>query len=202
MRIHDPNSGKSYFQKRRRRYDEPGHARELTFTCYRGFQFLCRDRTRQWLIDELAAARAQYPFDLWAYVIMPEHVHLLLYPRAPGMPVGKIVGHIKEEVARKAIGYLEEHSPEWLPRITVREGKRTRRRFWQPGGGFDRNAYEIETIHHMIDYIHANPVQHGLVERPGDWPHSTFGMWLELGAYDPWWGTDEMPSLPDWAGRE
>ena len=74
MRVFDPKSGKSFLQKRRRRYDEPGHARELTFSCYRRFQFLSRDRTRQWFVDALEAARAKWAFDLWAYVLMPAHV--------------------------------------------------------------------------------------------------------------------------------
>ncbi len=76
-------------------------------------------------------------------------------------------------MARKAIKYLEIHAPEWLPRITVREGKRTRRRFWQPGGGYDRNVVELATVHDMIAYIHANPVRRGLVLRPEDWEWSS-----------------------------
>ena len=169
MRVYIPQTGESYIRKRRRRLDEPGHARELTFCCYQRFPFLSRDRTRQWFIDALAAARMQYPFDLWAYVIMPDHAHLLVYPREPKMKLGPIVGEIKEEVARKAIKYLEEHAPQWLPKITVLEGTRKRRRFWQPGGGFDRNAIEIATVHYMVDYIHANPVRRKLVDRPEDW---------------------------------
>ena len=58
MRVFDPKSGNSFIQKRRRHYDEPGHARELTFSCYRRFQFLNRDRTCQWFVDALAMAGA------------------------------------------------------------------------------------------------------------------------------------------------
>jgi len=88
VRVTDPKTGKSYLQKRRRRYDEPGQARELTFSCYRRYQFLSRDRTRLWFIQALETARTNWPFDLWAYVIMPEHVHLLIYPREPGLKAG------------------------------------------------------------------------------------------------------------------
>jgi putative transposase len=169
MRMHDPITGKQFAQKRLRRYDVTGNAHEFTFCCYRGYQFLSRDRTCQWFIDALADARAKYPFDLWAFVIMPEHIHLLVFPCAPGMKLGRIVGEIKEKVGRHAVKYLSQHAPVWLSRITVCEGNRTRRRFWQPGGGFDRNALEVRTIHHMIHYIHDNPVRRGLVERPDDW---------------------------------
>ncbi len=77
---------------------------------------------------------------------MPEHVHLLVYPTDLIAKVGVIAGKIKEAFARKAIEYLEDNAPEWLKRITVKEGKRTRRRFWQPGGGYDRNAIELSFI--------------------------------------------------------
>ena len=84
-----------------------------------------------------------------------------------------MAGEIKEAVARKAIAYLREHAPSWLPRITVREGKRVRHRFWQPGGGFARNAVEFSTVHQMINYIHANPVRRGLVASAEDWQWSS-----------------------------
>ena len=145
MRIVDPISGHTYFSKRRRRFDGDMAPRELTFSCYKGFQFLARDRTRIWFIEALEKARREWSVDLWAWVLMPEHVHLLVAPREPGVAIGEFQGIIKEQVARKAIRWLEENVPEWIPRITVREGSRTRRRFWQPGGGFDRNVEKIET---------------------------------------------------------
>lgn len=178
MKIRNEATGKSYFRKLRKRFNEPGHARELTFTCYKRFKFLDRDRTRQWFIAELSDARKRFLFDLWAYVIMPEHAHLLIYPTTPDLDVGFAVGTIKEAVSRKAIKYLEENAPEWIPRITVLEGKRVRRRFWQPGGGYDRNVTELSTLQKMIDYIHMNPVRRGLVSRPEDWQWSS-ARWYE-----------------------
>ncbi len=173
MRIVDPSTGERYIRKLRNRIDEPGHVRELTFSCYKRIQFLNRDRSRQWFIDELQQARQEFPVDLWAYVIMPEHVHLLVYLREEDVKVGRFAGAIKESVARTAITFVEEFAPEWLSRITVKEGKRARRRFWQPGGGYDRNVVKLETVQKMIDYIHFNPVRRGLVERAVDWPWSS-----------------------------
>ncbi len=184
MRIIDPESGIVRCEKRRQRNDEPGDAREFTFCCYRRFPFLSKDRTREWFIESLILAREKYEIDLWAYVIMPDHVHLLLFPRDPDLKLGPVVGEIKEAVGRKAVAYLKKHSPEWLRKITVREGKRERHRFWQPGGGFDRNANQIKTLHYMIDYIHANPVRRGLVTRPEDW-HWSSAQWYA--------GVDQVP---------
>ena len=47
------------------------------------------------------------------------------------------------------------------------------RKAFRPGHPADRNAFEIATVHAMIDYLHANPVRRGLVERPTDWEWSS-----------------------------
>jgi putative transposase len=173
MRITDPTTGRSYIEKRRVRYDEPGQPRELTFSCYRHYAFLARDRTRQWLCEALAEARARFGFQLWAYVIMPEHVHLLVYPGAAPERMSDFLRAVKEPVARKAIAHMETNAPTWLERVTVREGPRIRRRFWQPGGGYDRNITSMAALRAIIDYIHANPVRRGLVARAEDWEWSS-----------------------------
>jgi putative transposase len=57
--------------------NEPGHAHELTFSCYRRFPFFSRDRVCQWIEE----ARTSLDFDVWAWVFMPDHVHLFVRPR-------------------------------------------------------------------------------------------------------------------------
>jgi len=173
MRIVDPQTGKSYVEKRRRRYNEPNQPRELTFSCYRGFPYLARDRTREWFREALENARTEFGFQLWAYVVMPEHIHLLLNPGATPERMSRFLQAVKESVARQAIRHLKAKAPEWLARITVREGARLRHRFWQPGGGYDRNVRGIAALRAMIDYIHANPVRRGLVAKPEDWEWSS-----------------------------
>ena len=173
MRIIDPQTGKSYAHKRRLRYNEPGQPRELTFSCYRRYAFLASDRTRQWLCQALAEARRKFGFQLWAYVLMPEHVHVLVYPGEAPQRMSGFLQAVKEPVARKAIRYLESKAPEWLGRMTVREGPRLRHRFWQPGGGYDRNITSIAALRAVIDYAHANPVRRGLAVRAEDWEWSS-----------------------------
>ncbi len=173
MWITDPKTGRRVARKRRHRFDGENTPRELTFSCYRGYPFLARNRTRQWLIDSLDEARQTHSFDLWAWVIMPEHVHLIVNPRIPDTRVGAFLGDVKEQVARPAIEWLAQNAPEWIARVTVREGSRNRRRFWQPGGGYDRNIDSVATLYQMIEYIHLNPVRRGLVTRAIDWPWSS-----------------------------
>jgi putative transposase len=198
MRIIDPQSGQPYFKKLRKRFNERDSPRELTFSCYHCYGFLSRERTREWFREALEAARSEFGIQLWAYVLMPEHVHLLVYPGStgcsprpsktqgvppnstnvpPNNPVeDRIPGFLqalKEPVARKAIAYLRTNAPTWLARITVQEGQRVRHRFWQPGGGYDRNVTDPATLRFMIDYIHNNPVRRGLVSRPEEWEWSS-----------------------------
>jgi putative transposase len=80
---------------------------------------------------------------------------------------------VKEPVARRAIRYWKSNAPDWLARLTVREGKRIRHRFWQPGGGYDRNLTSAEALRAVIDYLHANPVRRGLVAKVEDWEWSS-----------------------------
>ncbi len=163
---------------RRPAINEPGHAHEITFTCYRRYQFLKAERTCAWLAEAIDEARKEHDFALWAYVFMPEHVHLVIYPRPEQYDVRLILKAIKQPVGRKAVSYLRRQAPGWLERITIRRGKRVERRLWQAGGGYDRNITETETLLLMIDYIHQNPVRRGLVKRAMDWKWSSAG-WFE-----------------------
>jgi putative transposase len=173
MRITSPQTGQSYVGKRRRRYAEPGQPRELTFSCYRRFPFLGRERTRQWFREALEVAREKSGFHVWAYVLMPEHVHLLVYLGQRPEQMGRFLQYLKEPIARKAVAYLKENAPEWQERLKVREGLRQRHRFWQPGGGYDRNITTPWGLRSVIDYIHANPVRRGLAAKAEDWEWSS-----------------------------
>jgi len=140
-------------RKLRRNWNEVGHAHELTFCCRHRLPLLSKDRSRRWLIEALAAAREVHDVELWAYVIMPEHVHVLLWPRPPNYDVAPIRKTIKQSVARRAIGYLRANAPQWLERLLVIERE--------------------EAAWTVVEYIHANPVRRGLVATPTEWPWSS-----------------------------
>ena len=178
----------------RRTYNNPGEAHALTFSCFHGHPFLLAERTCLWLKEAIDDARIEFSFSLWAYVFMPEHVHLIVWPQQPQYDVAKIRQAIKEPVGRKAIRYLEEHSPEWLPRLSRRRGQKTERLFWQSGGGYDRNIQTAKVLLATIDYIHLNPVRRGLVEKAVDWTWSS-AAWYELGQPTPI-AVDPIP--PEW----
>jgi putative transposase len=178
----------------RRNYNEPGHAHVLTFSCYQGYKFLAAERTCEWLAEAIEVARRDYDFALWAYVFMPEHAHLIVWPRRPVYDIADIRHAIKAPVATQAIQFLKQESPEWLERITRIRGGRTERAFWQSGGGYDRNIDQPGTLMHEIDYVHMNPVRKALAERADGWKWSS-AAWF-LGSGTPLLVPDAIPA--DW----
>ena len=164
-----------------RHYDN-GEPHFLTFSCHGRLPLLSKDRTRRWFVEALDEARKTHGFQLWAWVIMPEHVHLLIWPPAariatdPRSNAGRTAGilaDIKRPVAQRAIQYLEQHASKFLERLTVRNRNRTYRRFWQAGSGYDENINNPEAVHEVVNYVLQNPVRRGLVERAEDWEWSS-----------------------------
>jgi putative transposase len=156
-----------------KRYNNPGDAHALTFSCFRRQAFLSKDGSRQWLIEAVDRARRMHRFHVWAYVIMPEHAHLLVWPAELEYDISEILNSIKQSVAKRALLYVRREAPGFLARMEDRQpnGKK-HYRFWQRGGGYDRNVVEPATAHQQIEYIHNNPVRRGLCAKPEDWPWS------------------------------
>ncbi len=127
---------------------------------------------------EIENARQRLNFHVWAYVFMPEHVHLLVWPQDAEYDMAEIRKAIKAPVAVQAIRYLSAQAPDWISRITRRRGKKSERLFWQSGGGYDRNVVSGTTLLKMIDYIHLNPVRRGLVDKPELWKWSSAAWYL------------------------
>ena len=164
-----------------KRYNDSGHAHELTFTCFRNQAFLSKERSRRWLTEAIDLARHKHAFHVWAYVIMLEHAHLLIWPTTPEYEVSKILATIKLSVTRKALKYVRKNAPAFLNRMKDRQPNGdVHYRFWQRGGEYDRNATEPLTIWNQIIYIHANPVRRGLCQYAEDWLWSSAGVYAGL----------------------
>ncbi len=168
------------YTKRCHRWNDAGHAHELTFSCYRNQPFLSKDRTCGYLVDAILAAKAKHVFDLWAYVFMPDHVHLIIYPQQESYSIPTILHAIKRPVSRRAIAYLKSENPDGL-RLLATGAQRDPYRFWQKGGGYDRNIRKLSTIMEMIRYIHNNPVRKNLVALPDQWHYSSAADWQKTG---------------------
>ena len=98
---------------------------------------------------------------------MPEHVHLLILPQESDYSISDILTDIKQPVTRSALKYVRRHAPSFLDSMKDEQPNgQMAHRFWQRGGGYDRNLLTPETVHSTMDYIHANPVRRGLVPGP------------------------------------
>lgn len=118
-------------------------------------------------------------FDLVAFVYMPEHVHLLVYPRLPEPDIGGFLARLKQPFSSEIKGLLREARSALLKRLTVRERPgQWCFRFWQEGPGFDRNLFTAEALSASIDYIHNNPVQRKLCKHATDWNWSSARSYL------------------------
>ena len=126
----------------------------------------------------------QTKLSLWAFVFMPDHVHLIVHSNDPVYDVSEFLALAKQPTSRRALAFLRRESPDWLEKLKLQRGKRTEYHFWQNGGGFDRNITEPVTLENMIEYIHMNPVRKGLVTRAIDWKWSSAAWFLSHKQHD------------------
>jgi putative transposase len=159
-------------RKKRRNYNVPGDAHELTFSTCRWLPLLSRPAARDLFITCLDKARKSGGFRIIAYVVMPNHVHLLVLP--DGKPVAQILTAVKSGFAKQLLRQLRASSARVLEglRVIRRDGT-SGFRVWQVGGGYDRNIFSPAAIKAAMEYLHANPVRSGLCETIVDWKWSS-----------------------------
>ena len=175
------DTGGETFRKTCQRWNNPWDAHELTFSCFRRRGLLSKDRTRHYLTEAINKARMAHGFHVWAYVVMPEHVHLLIWPASEVYSISSILKTIKQSVARRAVRWLKANNPKGLQWLAT--GRRDKPyQFWQDGGGYDRNVRSSKALRDVFAYIHNNPIKRGLVARPEEWQWSSARDWAELGA--------------------
>lgn len=140
-------------------YHLPGHAHALTFsTWHRVPVFEVSDLANQFTFL-LRACCDRHECDLWAYVVMPDHIHVVIYPRAIDFSVRHLLSAIKSTFTRNHRLCLGSN----YPLLRRSNGSVV---LWESGGGFDRNLYSSPHIWRMINYVHANPVRKGLSTTP------------------------------------
>ena len=167
-------------RKRVRYYHQPGNFHELTYSCYRRMPLLTNNRWRAMLSQAITAALERHAFHLAAFVYMPEHVHLLVYPVGPAAMIENLLRAIKRPFSYRIKQLLEASSSPLLEKLTIRQrpGVMTFR-FWQEGPGYDRNLFRPRRVLESIDYLHNNPVRRGLVESAISWRWSSIRMYAE-----------------------
>lgn len=145
------------------------------------------------LESAIAKIRVRHPFDLVAQVVLPDHLHTLwTLPEHDANFFSTRWRLIKEAFTRAYVKRCDVPEPR-AERRSRGERAVWQHRFWEH---VIRDEQDFG-VH--LDYIHLNPVHHGFVAAPREWPHSTFGDWVARGVYELTWGSNEMPELPAWA---
>lgn len=160
-----------------RHYDHLGTARFVTFSCYHRFRLLSDASVIRTFLTELGSLR-KLGVKILGYVIMPEHVHLVLLP-PDAMRVGPEVGQLKSRSARRMLAILEKSAGDKTDRLWTNRNSKLRRVFWQRRC-YDHNCRSPEKTREKIEYCHKNPVTRGLVQEPGDWPWSSYRWYAGL----------------------
>ena len=146
------------------RFHESGQSHFVTFCCYHRRRLFTTDASRQIFESALERVRRSFRLHVYGYVVMPEHVHLLLSEPEKDT-LADALKSLKQGVSRRLIG---DHP---LKPKTGLNG--APRHFWQKRY-YDFNIRNYQQSVEKLRYIHRNPVKAGLCERPEDWEWSSF----------------------------
>ncbi len=155
-----------------RHYDHDGRARFITFCTHHKLPILTNDRFRRIVRDCLAEIVSRFQLKLLAWVIMPEHVHVVVVPPEE-IKLGPVIGEMKRLSARKIHRLLESRSSHLLSKLRAIRNGRERFVLWQRRC-YDHNCRTVDAVRSRIDYCHKNPVMRGLVKHPEDWRWSSY----------------------------
>jgi putative transposase len=136
-----------------RRFQQTGQVHYITFSCYHRRPNLSSGHACATFVLALERVRRDYGLCVYGYVVMPEHVHLLLNEPEKNT-FAQAIKSLKQGVARRLALRAEDS-------------------FWQ-ARYYDFNVWSERKFVEKLRYIHRNPVKRGLVERPEDWAWSSF----------------------------
>jgi putative transposase len=137
---------------RLKRYQQDGHIHFVTFSCYHRKRLFTLESSRRIFETALDRVQRTYGLRVYGYVVMPDHVHLLL-SEPSRQTLADALKSLKQGVARRLIGQAEH--------------------FWQKRY-YDFNVLTAAKLGEKLRYLHRNPVKAGLCEHPEDWESSSF----------------------------
>ena len=153
-----------------------GHLHFITFSCYRRLPLLRSVRARNAFVQILGEVRDRYGFSLVGYVVMPDHIHLLISEPAKGTP-STVIQVLKQRVSRRC--RRKKRGTARQLNLTFASGNNSLPRFWQRRF-YDFNVWSLKKRVEKLHYMHMNPLKRKLVDHPKDWPWSSFSFYSKL----------------------
>lgn len=165
-----------------RRLYIPGGTYFFTLVGYRRQPIFADEQRVMLLRQAFREVKNKRPFELLAAVILPDHLHCLW-----SLPCGDADFSTRWQMVKTAFSRR-------VPAEVKINGSKM---VWQPRF-YEHCLRDDVDFHKHLDYIHFNPVKHGLAATPGEWPYSSFKRFVRLGWYEPNWGdrvTSEVGDL-------
>jgi putative transposase len=157
----------------------------FTVVTYRRRPILCRPLARTLLRDAIGACRGLWPFEMPAAVLLPDHLHAIWSLPAADDAYSRRWGWIKQKFTAAWLAAGGEQR-----RVTTAQRQQRRSGVWQPRI-WEHTIRDEQDFERHVDYIHYNPVKHGLAGAPRDWAFSSFHRWVKRGVYAAEWGAAE-----------
>ena len=155
-----------------------GHLHFITFTCYQRLPLLRSARARNVFVQILGEVRDRFEFSLVGYVVMPEHIHLLVGEPARGTP-STVIQVLKQRVSRRLRRRRKPNTHQMS--LNFQHGETALPRFWQRRF-YDFNVWSLKKRVEKLHYMHMNPLKRKLVNHPKDWPWSSFSFHSKPGS--------------------
>jgi len=182
-----------------RRYFVAGGTYFFTLVSYRRRPQFVHPCDVERLRAAIALVQRDQPFRFLAAVVLPEHMHFL-WTLPPGdCDYSSRIGRMKVHFTRSCAAPVASGTDSSPSRRKHRDGNVWQRRFWE------HTVREERELKALLDYIHFNPVKHGLASCPHAWPASSFLRWAERGLYQRSWGCScqcERPPMRDFRNVE
>lgn len=179
-----------------RRNIVPGGTFFFTLATHNRQAFLTTQLARTCLRQSIQRVRRRRPFAIDAIVLLPDHIHCVWTLPDEDHDYSHRWSRIK---ARFSQIYFEQGGQEST--VTESRAKRGERGYWQRRF-YEHTIRDLVDYKRCIDYIHLNPLKHGLVDRVCDWPWSSFHRYVRLGEYTDNWGSASEFYGDEWLSME
>lgn len=156
----------------------------FTLVTYQRRPFLTEPISRELLHAAWKQVVQRYPFTTQAVCLLPDHLHCIWTLPQNDNNYSLRWGEIKKIFTKTWHKQIGKTWPDEISRLKRGEGAIWQRRFWEHA------IRDTQDYQNHLHYIHYNPVKHGLVKSPRDWPWSSFHRYVQLEFYDRDWGAD------------
>jgi len=174
----------------------------FTVVTHKRVKIFAQSDTVELLRQAFRKVKERHPFKIDAFVLLPDHLHCIWTLPQGDADFSTRWRLIKSDFSRQIglVGWVERRNPTntttSASRLRKNEKSIWQRRFWEH---LIRNDEDLKK---HVEYIHYNPVKHGLTKTPGDWDYSSFHRYVEKGIYDIRWGAGVKIKLDTTVGYE